>query len=292
MDDFIDEGSLRKLDQLALLAKQMRAGYLQGDRRSKQRGTSIEFADYRDYVRGDDLRRLDWNVYARLDKLFVKLLEAEEELTVHLVVDRSKSMAWPLHSADTKFRYASRLAAGLAYIALAEGDAVTLSWLGDERRWGPYRGKQNALRAIQFFAQGTVDDSADFNTALQQYAQRAGRPGLLILLTDLLNPIGYEEGLKAVQGRGYEVVLLQLLSADEWEPDFRGDFRLLDVETGEEAEITLDEETLEQYRQQLGAWVEQIGRFCQQRHIRYTPLSTAISWDTVLLHSLRQRVIR
>src|SRR3990170_2287704 len=119
-----DEKTLRKLDRLMLVANKIRAGAIKGERRSTRRGTSIEFADYRNYVRGDDLRRVDWNIYARLQRPFIKLLEDEEDLAVYLVLDASASMDWPRAGGRTlhKFVYAQRVLAGLAYIALGSGD--------------------------------------------------------------------------------------------------------------------------------------------------------------------------
>src|SRR3990172_7111180 len=123
-----DEKTLRKLARLALVASRVRAGQIKGERRSTKRGTSIEFADYRDYTRGDDLRRVDWNVYARLERPFIKLLEEEEDLAVHILVDASKSMEWG-EGEFNKLDYALILAAALGYITLAAGDRLTVSIL-------------------------------------------------------------------------------------------------------------------------------------------------------------------
>jgi uncharacterized protein (DUF58 family) len=137
-----DEAALRKLEQLSLVASRVRAGMMKGERRSTRRGTSIEFADYRNYSKGDDLRRLDWNVYARLERPFIKLLEEEEDLAVHLLLDASQSMAWPENSPEEKLAYGVRLAGALGHIALTAGDLVTVSMIRSDgnQRWGPYRG--------------------------------------------------------------------------------------------------------------------------------------------------------
>src|SRR5574337_25052 len=123
-----DEKTLRKLDRLALVASRVRAGQMKGERRSTKRGTSIEFADYRDYVKGDDLRRVDWNIYARLERPFIKLLEEEEDLATHFLIDVSASMDWP-HEGEfghKKFVWALRVLAGLSYISLVSGDFVNI----------------------------------------------------------------------------------------------------------------------------------------------------------------------
>ena len=154
MSTLFDETTLRKLEQLTLVADHVRVGMMKGDRRSRKRGTSIEFADYRDYTRGDDLRRLDWNVYARLERPFIKLLEEEEDLAVHLLIDASRSMDWPEEGEPEhhKLNFALRVAGALGHISLTAGDNLSVNLVqsrGNER-WGPSRGKQNSLRLLQF----------------------------------------------------------------------------------------------------------------------------------------------
>ena len=178
-----NESTLRKLEQLALIADKVRVGVMKGDRRSSKRGTSIEFADYRNYTRGDDLRRLDWNVYARLERPFIKLLEEEEDLAVHLLVDASSSMNWPDNDDDSnKWQYALRLAGALGHIGLATGDLVAVSLLnGDEnQQWGPYRGQQNSLRLFGFLESGNHGGITDLNISLKNYALRGRRPGFAV----------------------------------------------------------------------------------------------------------------
>lgn len=287
-----NETTLRKLEQLTLVADQVRVGVMKGDRRSKKRGTSIEFADYRNYVKGDDLRRLDWNVYARLERPFIKLLEEEEDLSVHILVDASESMGWPEESdEENKLHYAVRLAGGLAHIGLATGDLLTVTLLrsDENRQWGPYRGQQNSLRLFQFLESAAKDAHGitDINLSLQQYALRGRRPGLLLILSDLLSPNGYQEGVTALQSRGYEVALLHVLSQDELEPPLVGDVKLVDAETGAEAEITLDASTLDAYRERVAAWQGEINRFCSNRGVHYVPVTTDRPWEQLILQTLR-----
>ena len=292
-----DESTLRQLEQLTLIAEQVRVGRLKGDRRSQKRGSSIEFADYRNYVKGDDLRRLDWNVYARLERPFIKLLEEEEDLAVHLLIDASLSMDWPTggnNPAWHKLRYAARLAAALGHIALVAGDQLTVSLLqsDDTRQWGPFRGAGSSLRLFQFLESGSEGRGiTDLNLSLRNYALRGRRPGLLLILSDLLSPGGYQEGLSAVQGRGYEVNLLHILSPDEIEPAVVGDIKLIDAETGQEAEVTLDPTTLNAYRERLETWRREIGAFCAGRAIAYIPISTVTPWDRLVLQTLRIKEI-
>ncbi len=285
-----NEATLRKLEQLTLVAGQVRVGMMKGDRRSKKRGTSIEFADYRNYVRGDDLRRLDWNVYARLERPFIKLLEEEEDLAVHILVDSSASMAWPDVATDEqKLRYALLLAGALGHIALASGDLTLVTLLRSEgnQRWGPYRGQQNSLRLLQFLEGAAAAGITDLNLSLQNYALRARRPGLLFIISDLLSPSGYQEGVAALQSRGYEVGLIHVLSPDEVEPPLAGDVKLIDVETGLEAEITLDASTQGQYLARLQEWRGEIESFCRGRNVHYIPLTTDYPWEKLILQTLR-----
>jgi len=285
-----NEATLRKLEQLSLVAGQVRVGMMKGDRRSKKRGTSIEFADYRNYVRGDDLRRLDWNVYARLERPFIKLLEEEEDLAVHILVDSSASMAWPDVTTDEqKLRYALLLTGALGHIALSSGDLTLVTLLRSEgnQRWGPYRGQQNSLRLLQFLEGAAAAGITDLNLSLQNYALRARRPGLLFIISDLLSPSGYQEGVATLQSRGYEVGLIHVLSPDEVEPPLAGDVKLIDVETGLEAEITLDASTQGQYLARLQEWRGEIEAFCRGRNVHYVPLTTDYPWEKLILQTLR-----
>ena len=287
-----DEITLRKLEQLALVADKVRAGIMKGDRRSSKRGTSIEFADYRNYVKGDDLRRLDWNVYARLERPFIKLLEEEEDLAVHVLVDGSKSMNWPQNDETNKFSYAMRLAGALGHVALAAGDQLSVTVLNsvENLAWGPYRGQQNSLRLFNFLEEtAKADGITELNLSLSHYAQRSRRPGLLFVISDLLSPAGYEDGVNALQAKGYEVGIIHLLSPDEVEPPLDGDFKLVDAETGAESEVTLDAATLQAYRARVLAWQTGIADYLNGRGAHYVPVITDQPWDQLVLQTLRQR---
>lgn len=286
-----DEATLRKLEQLTLVADEVRVGILKGDRRSRKRGTAVEFADYRDYTRGDDLRRLDWNVYARLERPFIKLLEEEEDLAVHLLIDTSSSMDWPAGSEGHKFTYALRLAGALGHIGLAAGDLlrVTLLSSAGDRTWGPFRGRGNSFRLFQFLDSADAAGITAMNQSLSNYALRARRPGLLFLISDLLTPGGVRDGLSALQARGYEAGLLHLLSPDEIDPPLTGDVRLVDVETGADTEVTLDAATRRRYRERLAAWQGEIAAFAHARGLHYIPVNTAIPWERLVLRTLRAR---
>src|SRR6266496_199837 len=160
-----NEYTLRKLNQLTLVAARVRAGAIKGERRSSRRGSSVEFADYRDYTPGDDLRRLDWNIYARLDRPFIKLLEEEEDLAVHILLDGSQSMNWG-EGEENKFNYALKLAAGLGAVALASGDVLSIGLLQRgtvAAEYGPSRGQASFPRLFGFLEGLKADGETDLN---------------------------------------------------------------------------------------------------------------------------------
>ncbi len=300
-----DDATLRALERLSLWAESVRVGVMKGNRRSRRRGTSIEFADYRDYTQGDDLRRLDWNVFARLERPFIKLPEEEEDLAVHLLVDTSASMDWPAGDAapdENKLRYCLRLAGALGTIALTSGDLVhvTLFDSAGQSAWGPFRGRQNGWPLLQYLEAGhearrraAGGRKTVLGPFLRDYAQRARRPGLLFVLSDLLTSADYRPGLTALLARGYEVALLHVLSPDEAAPALAGDLRLIDVETDEAAEVSLDPFALEEYAARLAAWQDELRRFCAPRGIHYAPVTTDRPWDALIRGALRDEgVIR
>jgi uncharacterized protein (DUF58 family) len=293
-----DEATLRKLEQLTLVAHRVRAGAIKGERRSTKKGTSIEFADYRDYSRGDDLRRLDWNVYARLERPFIKLLEEEEDLTVHLLVDASQSMDWPppdplaAPALDAhKFRYALRLAGALAHIGLSTGDRVSIALLSGDRvaaRWGPLRGRGQILPMLTWLGTPGTGGTTDLNAALRDYALRGGRPGLALIVSDMFSPGGYADGLTAMQGRGHEVGLIHVLAPDEVSPELGGDLRLIDSETGAGQDVTIDAAMRELYARRLRQWRDEMAAYCLGRDVHYVAVETGTPWDNVILFALRR----
>jgi uncharacterized protein (DUF58 family) len=292
-----DEATLRKINQLSLVATRIRAGVMKGERRSSKRGTSIEFADYRDYTAGDDLRRLDWNVYARLDRPFIKLLEEEEDLAVHVLVDTSKSMDWGEAKAH-KLRYALCLAGALGAIALSAGDRLTLATLhlgGPPQQFGPVRGSQHLMRMLAFL-ENLLDGknavlpplATNLDRSLRDYALESRRPGMAFVISDLFSPAGYQDGISHLLGRAYDVTILHVLAEDEIDPPLAGDLRLVDSETEQAQEVSIDGGMRLAYRQRLLTWREEIRHSCQQRGVRYMDLSTATDWDKVVLYEMRR----
>ncbi len=285
-----DEATLRKLNQLTLVAARIRAGAIKGERRSSRRGTSVEFADYRDYTPGDDLRRLDWNIYARLDRPFIKLFEEEEDLAVYVLVDGSRSMDWG-EAGSHKFGYAQRLAAGLGAIALASGDVLSIGLLQDGRvsaEFGPLRSQASLNRLFDFLERLLPGGATDLNRSLQAYSLRPHRAGLVILISDLLAPGGWENGLRQLLGQGHEAALVHLLAPDELDPPLTGDLQLLDIETGHAQDISLDGGLHNLYCSRVQAWLQTIRTDCRRSGVRYQHLSTSQPWDQALLLEMRR----
>jgi uncharacterized protein (DUF58 family) len=278
---------------------------MRGERRSTKRGPGIEFADYRDYTRGDDPRHVDWNIYARLERPFVKLFEEEEDLSVHLLLDASRSMDWAEGDAH-KWTYARRIAASLGYVALASGDRLTVAGLYSSREnggtasprgrdggswkiWGPHRNRAQLHRLLSWLDALPAKGETDLDRSLLDYARRPARAGLCFVLTDGFSPAGMEDGLSALRGQGHDVVLLHLLAPDEVEPVLGGDLRLVDVETGRSQEVTVDGSLRAGYQRRLAGWQAHLAAFCAQRDVRYLPIRSDQPFDDMILTHLRRR---
>jgi uncharacterized protein (DUF58 family) len=293
-DRLFDEKILRKLDQLSLVANRVRSGVMKGERRSSKRGTSLEFADYRDYTRGDDLRRVDWNIFARLERPFIKLFEEEEDLSVHLLLDASASMDWPTEGADPahhKFHFAQRVVGGLAYIALSSGDHLTITVLYGPNRnvtWGPHRGRGQTISMLDFVGGLQPGGMLDLNAALRDYTVHKPRPGLCLLVSDMLAAGGVQDGLTALNNVGHEIGLIHVLSPDEIEPPLVGDLQLIDVETNASQDVTIDAGMRELYIRRLLAWRDEIAKYCIKRGMHYAAVDTNTSWESLILFELRR----
>jgi len=291
-DKVFDEKTRRKLEQVMLWSSRVRAGAMKGERRSTKRGTSIEFADYRNYTRGDDLRRLDWNVFARLQRPYIKLLEDEEDLAVHIILDTSASMDWPKGEGaeHNKFTFARRLAAGLAYTSLTSNDRMMLTAVSDSGAdiFGPARGQVQGVAMLKFIGDLQAHGVTDLNPVLSSYALRARRPGLCFIISDMFSPSGYLEGMNALMGRGYEVVLLHVLAPEELSPPMAGDLRLIDAETGQSQEVTIDASMRDLYIKRLEAWRDEIRADCRKRGAHYLMVDTSTAWEKLILQDMRR----
>ncbi len=294
---------LRRLEQFQLLAARRAKSSSRGERRSRARGQSVEFADYRPYVHGDDFRYLDWNLYGRLERLFLKLYEEERELPVRIFLDASESMTF---GEPRKFDFARQVAAAIGYVALSGFDRVSvIPFPGVDHDAEPdqasrvmeraargalrsVRGKKSALQFFQNLGALTAGGSANLNQALRRGALEARRAGLAVVISDFLDPEGYEAGLTALVGRGFQVDLVQILAPDELSPTTFGDLNLVDSETGAHQEVTFGRFRLKAYRQTVQNFVQRLREYCQARGINFFTASSNTDLQDLLLKQLRK----
>lgn len=286
--ELLDPEFMNRLDQLDLISRKIFSGKMKGERRSKRKGESVEFADYRNYVVGDDLRFLDWNIYARLERLFLKLFLEEEDLHVSILIDVSKSMDW---GAPSKGLYAKRVAAALAYIGLVNYDRVSLFAFSDSlsAEQTGVRGRRLMRQVVQFLRGLPLGGASDFAAAARQLAIRQRQPGVLIVLSDFFDKGGFETGLRYLIGRKLDVYAVQILSPDEINPPLDGDMRLIDIEDDDVAEVTVTRVLLDRYKANLQAYCESLRSFCTRRGATYLFTSTEVPFDQLVLTYLRRK---
>ncbi len=295
-----DSTFLSKLEQLYLLSKKLFRGEHRAERKSRQIGSSLEFADYRNYTLGDDLRSIDWNIYGRLDRLFVKLFEQERDLHIYFLVDASASMRWTPEGTDeragSKFDQARRIAASLAYIGLANLDRVNIHYfasglIGD---MGLSRGKSQFHKVLEFLqrAPGGIHET-QLLPSLRTFAGRMKRRGLVFVISDFFDPAGYEEALGVLRYNHFEIHLIQVLDPAELNPSDTGDLRLIEAETGAAFEVTANESLLRRYRGAVGSFLDGLNTFCLERGIGYAQALTDVPFEELVLRVLRDgRIVK
>lgn len=286
---FLDPRFLKKLEGLSLVSKRVFAGQMQGEKRSLKHGSSVEFADFREYAPGDDLRYVDWKAYGRLDKLFLKLFLEEEDLSLHLLLDTSRSMEFG--APQTKADYARRVAAALGFIALSDYDRVSIAGFsaGLGQVLPPTRGKPGILPFFQFLQNRTpTGGGTNFGDALTRYAALAKGSGIAVVLSDFFDA-SYERGLKALLARRFQIVLIHILDAEEVHPTLMGDLRLLDAETGEAREVSVSPHVLAQYQAQLTAFCDGLQGFASRYGMDYVRAATDLPFEDVILKFLRRQ---
>lgn len=327
LNDLIDSRLTARLDRLDFRTRKVFAGRLQGERRSKRRGRSVEFDDYRDYVPGDDLRHVDWNVFARFDRLFIKLFLEEEDLALHVALDASASMDAGGPNEPTKLLYAARLATALTYVGLAANNRVGVSVFGtpsparEQGDAGPFkvarlpdlRGRHNFQRVVKFILDsawpeagrgGVVGSGGSFGEALTAIARSRVGKGVMVVISDFLIPPepaepvqpGYARGLRALAAAGgYDTWCIQVLSPSEIEPErevragITGDLRLTDVESGQAMEVTMTASLVKQYKQRLEQYCADLRAFCLARQMTHVLTRTDAPIDALILDTLRRQ---
>jgi len=283
----LDADVLQRLDNLTLITRKSMATGRPGRRRSPLAGSSMEFADYRRYAPGDDFRRIDWRAYARLERLFLRVFEAEENLTVTILIDCSDSMQ---HGEPSKASLATTLAAALSYVALKCEDNVIVGALTDRlaahRRTGS--GKHAIWTVGEFLRRLPHSGATDINRALYDLGRVVKGPGLTIVISDFLAPGGYQAGLRGVRQLRQEVALLQILSPDEIEPELQGDWRLRDSEGSSSVEVSSTPAVIQAYRQRLLTYMQELASFAHAHAMTYAMIPSDTALIDVVQRLLRQ----
>ena len=309
IEDLLPPQLAARLGQLDVSSRKIMTGKLKGERRSKRRGESVEFADHRPYVYGDDLRHIDWNVFGRLDKMFLKLFLEEEDLSLHIVIDCSASSD---AGEPNKFLFMQQLAASLGYIGLVNLNRVGISALGDKMlregetpEIGPdgkelppqglvsslrdLRGKRRLQDMIAYLCTIEPAGQTRFTDACKRIALTRRGKGVMVVLSDFFIKEGYEAGLRLLKGQGYDVYAIQVLSPQEMEPKIGGDLRLKDMEDGDHAEVTITAPLLKKYKQILNAYCNKLHQFCTQRDIIHVTVKSDMPVDQLVMDYLRRR---
>lgn len=290
-DAVFDSEFLSKLEQLHLLSKRLFRGHQRAERRSHQLGSSLEFADFRNYTPGDDLRGIDWNIYGRLDRLFVKLFEEERDLHIHFLIDVSRSMRWTGGTGElTKLNQARRVAASLAYIGLANLDRVNVFWFDDHLTgdMGLARGKSQFHKVLEFLRK--VPESAAATSlaeSVRAFVRRVKRRGLVFVLSDLFDPRGYEAALGELRYNQFEAHVIHITDPAEENPALSGDLRLLDIEPGASLDVTADPALLRRYRDEFARFAAGLDKFCVERGLGCARTTTAVPFEDLVLRVLR-----
>jgi len=292
LTELLDPKFMARLDSLDVLSRKILQGKLQGERRSKRRGQSVEFADHRPYVVGDDLRFVDWNIYGRLDQLFLKLFLEEQDLTIHILADASASMSM---GDPAKALFMKKLTAALGYVSLVNNNRLTVSLFGDGLRvqLANMRGRSYLSQMAELLLTTDCDGFSDFEKACRDAAASRIGSGITIIVSDFLFKQGYETALRRLIGTRYDLYVIQVLSPQEMAPELASDLRLLDIEDGDVAEITVSSALLKYYKRNLAAYCTELSDFCTRRGAVYVRTNSADSVELLVLNYLRRiRLLR
>ncbi len=291
VDELLGSSLMSSLDRLDVVARKIFSGKIQGERRSKRRGISVEFADYRQYTAGDDIRFIDWNVYARLDKLFMKIFLEEEELNLGVAIDSSLSMEY---GNPNKFDFARRLAMSLGYIALSSHNRLSMFSFNDGNvlRMPGLRGRKRTRDVGEWLLNLEPSGTTGLSEASKVIStSRQGR-GVLVLISDCLEPDGLKKGLQYLVGSGWDVFVIQVLSPEELHPleyGMEGDLKLVNAESGEACEVTVTTPLVELYQSNLATFCDDIRLQCTRIGAGNVRVSSDIDIEQLLVEYLRNR---
>jgi uncharacterized protein (DUF58 family) len=280
MSDLFDSEFLKKLQQLAITSKSVLTTVSVGNRKSRSKGSSIEFSDYREYTMGDDFRHIDWNAYGRFDKFFVKLFMEEREACVHIFLDTSKSMDW---GRPKKSLVSRRLAAALSYISLSKYDMVSISCISSvsEKSKLSLRGRNSFGSVISFLEDVEYTGTTDLFKAVESSPLKSNR-GISIIISDLLPPGGLDDTIKLLQFRKQEVHICHMLSIQEIDPEINTNLHLIDTETGEARDVAMSLQLLKAYRKAYCNYIKEIEETCLKRAVNYMHMSSDMALEEML----------
>lgn len=285
--ELFDEAFQKRLEYLALVSRRVFAGRTRAERRTRKAGAGVEFADYRSYYAGDDYRQIDWNVYGRSDRLMLRLQEQEEDLSVYLLLDCSASMGF---GQPSKLVYGKQLTAALAYIALNHLDRVSVTALRESlvQRLAPTRGRNRIFTVFEFLRPLAPSGGTDLSDALAAFAAQNKRRGLAILISDLYDPKGFEQGVKRLAHARFETHVIQLIDANDRAPQLHGELELLDAESGDVRQITVTPRLLDRYQEAHRAYLERVRSFCLQSRVGLSLVDTQLPAAEAVLRLLRE----
>ena len=288
MTQLLSPEILAQLERLELVSRKIFRGRMKGERRSKRKGQSVEFADFRNYVPGDDLRFIDWNLYARLDRLFLKMFLEEEDLHFFTLIDDSLSMEF---GQPSKLHYAKQIAAALGFVGLCRADRVKIETLGQALKSpGPVlRGRHSLWHMVDVLDKIQSSASVPLEDGVKNFCLRNSGKGILVLISDLMDKQGYESAFRFLLAQQMDVYVIHVLSLEELDPDVKGDLRLIDCEDGDHAEITVSRPLIDRYKRTVAAFVDSARNFCTRRGMSYLLTNTNVPVEQLVANYLRQR---
>jgi uncharacterized protein (DUF58 family) len=316
-ESLLDPTFLRKLEHLRIQARRAFPGTMRGERRSTRRGASVEFRDFRKYEAGDDFRHVDWSIFARLERLMLRQFVEEEDVRIDILIDQSRSMRFgqPI----TKFDFARRAAAALAFLAVSSLDRVGVTTFDSDlrSRIRALRGRGHLHSVLSFLEalsiepaeltpgeagltederqaapQAAVEPPGDFaavtslSAVIRKYQRSSVRPGILFVISDFLDAGNFRIEMKLLAQRGFDLNLIQVLAPEELEPKMRGDLMLVDSESAAAREVTVNERVLDAYRSALASFTTTLESFCRATGIGYTLVTADASFEDLLLKNL------
>ena len=315
-ETLLDPTFLRKLERLRIQARRAFPGTMRGERRSTRRGASVEFRDFRKYEAGDDFRHVDWSIFARLERLMLRQFVEEEDVRIDILIDQSRSMRFgePI----TKFDFARRAAAALAFLAVSSLDRVSVATFDSDMRSNirALRGRGH-LHSVLSFLEGLSNETPETHSSktrstederhpalhrrvdppgdsevtslsavIRRYQRSNVRPGILFVISDFLDAGDFRIEMKLLAQRGFDLNLIQVLATEELHPQLRGDLMLVDSESGLGREVTVNERVLGAYRSALASYTTSLESFCRAAGIGYTMVTADVSFEDLLLKRL------